>query len=85
MDIDDKMDCSCGCGDCSTCDLTCGENGQKCPEGKCLGEEYKSHTWVAGMMYVHNEDVATIARNRLVECEKCGISYSPDRSDIQCI
>ena len=35
-------DCPCGCGDCSTCDLDCGENGQKCPDGQCLGEKSKT-------------------------------------------
>jgi len=38
-------------------------------------EEYRLHVWVAGMMYVHQEDVAEIARNRHVECERCEISY----------
>ncbi len=34
------------------------------------------HTWVAGMMIVHEEDAAEIARNRgHVECDECGISY----------
>lgn len=41
------------------------------------------HSWVAGMMYVHEEDVASIARNRHVECEKCEISYESDK-DFEC-
>lgn len=45
MDNLDQYDCTCGCGDCSTCDPKCGENGQKCPDGpndKCLGERDKN-------------------------------------------
>lgn len=30
-----------------------------------------SHAWVAGFMYVHAEDLATVAAVRSVECEKC--------------
>ncbi len=44
------------------------------------------HTWVAGMMYVNDEDVAGVAEERarqvaagtsssLVECETCGKTY----------
>ncbi len=46
------------------------------------------HTWVGGMCYVHNEDVAGVAEERarqvaagtsssLVECETCGKTYAP--------
>lgn len=37
--VSDSQNCPCGCGDCSTCDPSCGRDGQRCPEdGKCLGE-----------------------------------------------
>lgn len=38
----DQYDCSCGCGNCSTCDPICGEDGLRCPEGKCLDESKKT-------------------------------------------
>jgi hypothetical protein len=40
-----------------------------------------NHRWVAGMCYVHDEDVASVAETRSVTCEKCdhkatkGIDY----------
>lgn len=34
-------------------------------------EPQHDHTWVAGMMYVADEDLATVAANRKVECEDC--------------
>jgi virulence-associated protein VapD len=45
-----------------------------CPESEF------GHRWVAGSMYVHDEDVATVARARqvfrqTVECEKCEHVY----------
>lgn len=41
------------------------------------------HNWVAGMMYVSEEDVEDIARNRHVECEKCKMSYESGK-DFEC-
>lgn len=43
------------------------------------------HTWVAGMMYVHSEDVhaTAIARARfggVIECERCEHVYQVGRS-----
>lgn len=34
------------------------------------------HTWVAGMMYVHAEDVASVAVIRDVACERCEKVYA---------
>jgi hypothetical protein len=36
------------------------------------------HTWVAGMFYVHYEDVRETARHRRVQCETCELVYRPD-------
>lgn len=41
------------------------------------------HAWVAGMMYVHEEDLDSTARERAewggtVECEKCEMTYVPE-------
>jgi hypothetical protein len=33
------------------------------------------HAWVAGMMYVHPEDLDYVAKVREVECEKCELIY----------
>ncbi len=33
------------------------------------------HSWVAGMMHVHDEDLETVAAMRQVECEKCEAVY----------
>lgn len=40
----------------------------------CPASEY-GHSWVAGMMVVDPEDLATIAATRMVECEKCEYIY----------
>ena len=34
------------------------------------------HAWVAGMMYVNDEDVADVAEVRPVECESCERTYA---------
>ena len=39
-------------------------------------QEY-GHTWIAGMFYVHYEDVEEAARHRHVQCEKCDLVYVP--------
>ena len=36
------------------------------------------HSWVAGMMYVHDEDLDDVAAVRKVECEKCDKVYVPN-------
>lgn len=42
------------------------------------------HSYVAGMLYVHDEDLDTIAETRKakglspIECEKCDKVYDPD-------
>jgi hypothetical protein len=36
------------------------------------------HVWVAGMMYVHDEDLAGCAAARTVECERCELTVGPD-------
>jgi hypothetical protein len=33
------------------------------------------HEWTAGMMIVHDEDVAAVAALRPVECSKCELAY----------
>lgn len=33
------------------------------------------HTWIAGMMYVNDEDVEAVAAVRTVECETCERVY----------
>ncbi len=35
-----------------------------------------NHTWIAGMMHVHSEDVESVAAIRPVECERCDRPYS---------
>lgn len=42
-----------------------------------ISEECR-HSWVAGMMYVHDEDLDAVARMRTVECERCEVVYSPE-------
>src|SRR5574341_560762 len=32
---------------------------------------YCGHVWIAGMMYVHEEDLGAVASVRRVECERC--------------
>ncbi len=39
------------------------------------------HSWVAGMMVVHPEDVASVAAVREVVCETCDKVYDPDDDD----
>lgn len=34
------------------------------------------HSWTAGMMMVHDEDVESVAELRDVNCEKCDKSYA---------
>jgi hypothetical protein len=33
------------------------------------------HSWVAGMMHVHDEDVESVAATRAVTCDKCDCRY----------
>lgn len=33
------------------------------------------HAWVAGMMYVHVEDLEEVSKHRKVECEECDLVY----------
>lgn len=33
------------------------------------------HAWVAGLVYVDDEDLATVARDRQVSCQECGLTY----------
>lgn len=40
----------------------------------CPGSDY-GHTWVAGIMRVHDEDVESVAAVRPVECERCEYVY----------
>lgn len=48
-----------------------------------LCEEY-GHSWVAGMMYVHSEDVWSVYNSRVErgdsppECERCEHIYDPE-------
>lgn len=35
------------------------------------------HSWVAGMIYVADEDLDTVAANRPVKCEYCDATYRP--------
>jgi hypothetical protein len=39
------------------------------------------HAWVAGMMYVHPEDLLSVAAAREVECEKCELIFRPQDHD----
>lgn len=39
------------------------------------------HVWVAGMLYVADEDLITVSSRRSVECEECGVLF--DESTIQ--
>lgn len=36
------------------------------------------HSWTAGMMYVHDADLETVAAARTVECERCELTVGPD-------
>lgn len=38
------------------------------------------HVWVAGMCYVHPEDVETVAATRKIECENCDATRGPGGS-----
>ena len=40
------------------------------------------HVWVAGLMYVTDEDVEAVAAARLVVCQKCEVKYQ-DRDKTQ--
>lgn len=34
------------------------------------------HSWVAGMMHIHPEDIETVAASgRPMECKRCGVTY----------
>lgn len=41
---------------------------------ECPDSDY-GHSWVAGMMNVHSEDVESVAAVRPVECERCEYVY----------
>lgn len=46
-------------------------------------EIIESHTWEAGMMHVHSEDLISTAESRGpggVECSRCGVSWPVDRT-----
>jgi len=34
-----------------------------------------NHSWVAGMMHVHDEDLETVSKMRPVTCEVCDLVY----------
>lgn len=34
-----------------------------------------NHSWTAGMVYVHDEDLETVAKERPVTCEVCDLVY----------
>jgi hypothetical protein len=38
---------------------------------------HNRHHWTAGMMYVADEDLATVAAVRTVECERCDYTVGP--------
>lgn len=40
---------------------------EECPESRFGG----SHSFVSGMMRVHEEDVISVASGREIECEQC--------------
>lgn len=35
------------------------------------------HSWVAGLMYVHDEDLDAVAKIRPITCERCDAVYDP--------
>jgi hypothetical protein len=41
------------------------------------------HSWVAGMMYVDDEDLEFVAQRRRIECEKCEKVYDREEIAIQ--
>jgi hypothetical protein len=45
--------------------------------------EYHSctHSWVAGMMYVHDDDLDTVAETRAVICEDCDMKYGEETAE----
>lgn len=51
-------------------------------DGEFVGEgwavaRFCDHTWTAGMMYVHSEDVQAVSATRDVECETCDAKRGP--------
>ena len=40
------------------------------------------HVWIAGMMYVADEDAAQVAKTQRVTCEKCDHVFNPATDDI---
>lgn len=43
---------------------------------ECPDSEW-GHSWIVGMMYVHNDDLESVATRRRVECERCEYVYQP--------
>lgn len=47
------------------------------PTRAALQDKWRcTHSWVAGMMRVHDEDVESVAASRPVDCQKCHRPYS---------
>jgi len=51
--------------------------------GKIMDKDQEGcqHAWVAGMMYVHPEDLDYVASVRPVACEKCDEVYQADKEE----
>jgi NAD-dependent dihydropyrimidine dehydrogenase PreA subunit len=45
-----------------------------CPQSRFKG----AHSFVAGMMVVHQEDVIYVASRRKIECERCEKAVGPN-------
>jgi len=46
-----------------------------------MDQEECLHAWVAGIMYVHPEDLEQVAAMREVTCEKCDKVYQVGEDD----
>jgi hypothetical protein len=44
-----------------------------------------NHSWVAGMMHVHDEDLDTVSKERPVSCEVCDLVYGRKPKKIKVI
>lgn len=55
-----------------------------CPACEVILAEREScqHSWVAGMMYVHPEDCASVSQMRDVTCEKCDVTWSEEIDNV---
>lgn len=56
------------------CEATPQGAGEHAPVASCVDER---HTWLSGMMHVHDEDVDHVAATRKIECGNCDATMGP--------